>query len=206
MKILIAGVLAGNGGIQSHIRWLARALGEAGIETLALSLGSSGSPPVDESFLRACWNENVQLSCCKIYDSTGADRCLAAVKRLREIIKVIDDFNPDIYLAVGTGWNLFIPPLLSRSKPVRIFHEVMSGIPDGWRDSRWCVKLWFDEVIGQASRVSSTFSKEFGWRKEIPTLPAFPEPLEVTATLPDVSQKAVQKGMVKAALFSRLAP
>lgn len=206
MKVLIAGILAGDGGIQSHIRWLAKALGEAGIETLALSLGSSKTPPVDESFLRAYWNENVQLSCCEIYDSARSNRGLAAIKRLREITKVIDDFNPDIYLAVGTGWNLYIPPLLSRARPVRIFHEVMSGIPSSWSDCRWCVKLWFDYVIGQSATVSRSFVEGFGWQKEISSLAAFPEPLEVTAKLPEVTQRSVPKGTIKAALFSRLAP
>ncbi|MEO0769376.1 MAG: glycosyltransferase [Cyanobacteria bacterium J06649_4] len=206
MKILIAGILAGEGGIQSHIRWLARALGEAGIETMALSLGSSHSPPVNESFLRSFWNKNVQLSCCTAYGSANDNRGLAGLLRLQEITKIIDDFNPDIYLAIGTGWNLFIPPLLSQSRSVRIFHEVMSGVPDSWKDSRWCVKLWFDEVIGQADTVSRTFSKEFRWRKQVLALPALPEPLEVTSKLPRVSQKTVARGTAKAALFSRLAP
>lgn len=206
LKVLIAGILAGKGGIQSHIRWLAKALGEAGIETMALSLGSSESPPINKSFLYTFWNENVQLKCCELYRNARANRGISGIRRLREITKIIDDFNPDIYLAIGTGWNLFIPPFLSQAKPLCIFHEVMSGVSNGWKDSRWCVKLWFDEVVGQSETVSRTFAKEFHWRKPIDTLPAMPEPLEVTAKLPTVTQKAVAKGAVKAALFSRLAP
>ena len=207
MRILIAGLLGGEGGIQSHIRWLAKALDESGIETMALSLGSSQSPPVNESALRAFWNDNdVQLRCCKLYSSFGANKYIIGLRRLKDIIRVIDDFDPDIYLAIGTGWNLFIPPLLSRARPVRIFHEVMSGVPNGWKDSRWCVNLWFDEVVGQAATISHTFSREFRWDKHIPALPALPEPLEVTSKLPQVSQKRVSKGTAKAALFSRLAP
>jgi len=206
LKVLVAGILAGEGGIQSHIRWLAKALGEAGIETMALSLGSAHSPPVNERFLRSFWNENVQLKCCEIYSSTQANKGIAGLRRLQEITKAIDDFNPDIYLAIGTGWNLFIPPLLSRTRPIRIFHEVMSGVPDSWRDSRRCVKLWFDAVVAQAETISSTFSKEFRWHSAVPALPAMPEPLEVTATLPKVRQETVPEGTAKVALFSRLAP
>lgn len=206
MKVLIAGILAGEGGIQSHIRWLAKALGEADIETLALSLGSSKSPLVDEAHLRKFWNENVQLSCCDVYDGENSNRGIAGIRRLQKITQEINKFNPDIYLAIGTGWNLFIPPLLSRSKPVCIFHEVMSGVPNGWRDSRWGAKLWFDHVIGQATPVSRTFAKEFGWRKHIPNLAAFPEPLELTAVLPQIVKTTVPKGEAKAAFFSRLAP
>ncbi|UJB69823.1 glycosyltransferase [Acaryochloris sp. 'Moss Beach'] len=206
MRILIAGILAGQGGIQSHIRWLAKALGEEGIEVLVLSLGTSKSLPIDESFLKQSWNNNVQLRFCAAYQTTTSNRNLGGLRRLQEIVEIIDEFDPDIYLAIGTGWNLFIPPLLSKAKPIRIFHEVMSGVPNGWQDSRWCVKLWFDEVIGQATPVSQAFSKEFGWKKEVSTLPAFPEPLEITANLPEVTAIKVTKGKVKAALFSRLAP
>lgn len=206
MKVLISGILGGKGGIQSHICWLAKALGDAGIETLALSLGSSHNPPVNETFLRQFWNENVQLTCCTAYGSASASRGFAGIRRLRDIVCEIDRFNPDIYLAVGTGWNLFIPPLLAHAKPVRVFHEVMSGVTNGWKDSRWCVKFWFDEVIGQSKTVSRTFAREFRWRKDVPALPALPEPLEITATLPHVMPKQVSKGSAKAALFSRLVP
>ena len=206
MKILLAGILAGQGGIQSHLRWLAKALGEDGIETLVLSLGSARVPPVNELILRDCWNENVQSRCCAIYEKNTPYPNLAGIRRLQEIIDIINNFDPDTYLAVGTGWNLFIPPLLSRTKAIRIFHEVMSGVPNGWKDSRWCVKFWFDEAIGQSEAVAQTFVREFGWQKQVYSLPAFPEPLEVTATMPQVYQKTVPRGLAKAAFFSRLAP
>ncbi|NEZ65792.1 glycosyltransferase [Leptolyngbyaceae cyanobacterium CCMR0082] len=205
MKILLAGILGGHGGIQNHLRWLAKALGEEKIETLALSLESAYSPPVDECFLRGFWNENVQLRLSP-YKNDCSTKILSRVSHLQGIIKIIDEFNPDIYVAVGTGWNLFIPSLLSRAKPIQIFHEVMSGYTNGWQDSRWCARLWFDEIIGQSATVAQTFSQEFGWRKSISALPALPEPLEITATLPQATQKIVPKGSAKAAVFSRLAP
>ncbi len=206
MKVLVAGTLSGQGGIQSHIRWLAKALGDSGFTVMVVSLGKAGSTPVDELSLRQIWNENVALACCAAYQNASASRGLSGIRRLQEVSKIIDDFNPDIYLAVGAGWNLFIPPLLSRARPLRIFHEVTSGIPEGWKDSRWCVKLWFDEVVGQSNTVAQTFSTEFGWGRKIETLPAFPEPLEVTASIPRVEKKSVPKMQAKAALFSRLVP
>ncbi|NEZ59940.1 glycosyltransferase [Adonisia turfae] len=206
MRILIAGTLAGNGGIQSHIRWLAKALSEEKFQVLAVSLGSPHGLPVDEVSLKTFWNKNVQLHCCTIHESNHTNQHFQRFRRLQELVRVIDEFNPDIYLAIGTGWNLFLPPLLARAKPIRIFHEVMSGVPNGWKDSRWCVKLWFDEVIGQSEIVSRTFSKEFGWKKQVSALPALPEPLEITADLPKAESKRVAKGKIKAALFSRLAP
>ena len=38
MRVLLAGTTLGRGGIQTHLRWLAKALGEAGVPTLALSI------------------------------------------------------------------------------------------------------------------------------------------------------------------------
>ena len=181
MKILIAGTLAGNGGIQSHMRWLSKALSEEDFEVFAVSLGSPHGLPVDEVSLKTFWNNNVHLHCCTIHENDCKSRQFSGLRRLQELVKVIDEFNPDIYLAIGTGWNLFLPPLLAHAKPIRIFHEVMSGVPSGGKDSRWCVKLWFDEVIGQSETVSRTFSKEFGWKKQVSALPALPEPLEITA-------------------------
>ncbi|NCJ07654.1 glycosyltransferase [Synechococcales cyanobacterium C] len=206
MRVLLAGTLGGQGGIQSHLRWLAKALGEEGIETLVLSLGSDQSPPVDEHLFKKLWNQNVQLQCCVSYKNNRSHKRLGGLFRLKEIVNFIDEFSPDIYLAVGTGWNLFIPVLMSGSKATRIFHEVMSGVPNGWHDSRWCVKFFFDEVIGQSASVSQNFCREFRWQKEIHTLPAFPEPLEITATLPKVTQKIIPQGTAKGALFSRLVP
>ena len=206
MKVIIAGTLAGNGGVQSHIKWLAKALGESGVTTLAISVSSLHNNKIDHLNLKSCWNESVS---CFYFPSSVNNKLsqkLSSITRLTKLVKVINSFEPDIYIAVGTGWNLFVPVLLSRSKPVKVFHEVMSGVPTSWRDSRWSVKLWFDEVVGQAEPVSSTFAEKFLWNKSVQTLPAFPEPLEITATLPSVTHRRIQKGNIKAALFSRLAP
>jgi glycosyltransferase involved in cell wall biosynthesis len=66
--------------------------------------------------------------------------------------------------------------------------------------------LWFDEVVGQSPTVAKTFAKCFGWKKPIPAIPAIPEPLEVTASLPKQIPRTVEFGKARAAVFSRLVP
>ena len=50
------------------------------------------------------------------------------------------------------------------------------------------------------------FANSFGWHKPIPSIPAMPEPLELTATLPKISARKSENRTIKAALFSRLVP
>ena len=206
MKILLAGYILGKGGIQSHFRWLAKALSEEGIQTLVLSLGIDKQLPDNPQILQNLRDRGIRINLCTAYPDRKNFLTFNKIQRLFEIKTSIDEFSPDIYLAVGTGWNLFVPSLLSNSKPRRIFHEVMSGVPCGWKDSRWCVRGWFDEVVGQSPKVAQTFSRCFGWKKSVSALPAIPEPLELTASLPIVSNKTVPIGKAKAALFSRLVP
>jgi glycosyltransferase involved in cell wall biosynthesis len=205
MKILLAGTLVGRGGIQSHLRWLAKGLGRNGLQTLVLSLGQHSPSEEDFSVAQSLENETTSVK----FVSTNANGNFNARKklqRLREIKKIVDEFSPDIYVATGTGWNLFLAPSLSTAKPKRIFFEVMSGIPSGWRDSRWFVKWTFDEVVGQAKPVSENFIRHFDWTGPITSIPAIPEPLELTARLPQVTKKTIELGKARAALFSRLVP
>lgn len=206
MKILLAGCALGQGGLQSHLRWMARALGEEGVETLVLSLGSKKFSPDDFPTLQGLQNQRVRFISCIPYKTQDATLGLPKLQRLAEIKTVIDEFSPDVYFAVGTGWNLFIPPRLSRSKTRRIFHEVMSGVSNGWRDSRWGVRWWFDEVVGQSPIVAKTFAECFDWKKPVTAIPAIPEPLELTASLPESTLRTVELGQARAALFSRLVP
>lgn len=206
MKILLAGYVLGQGGIQSHLRGLSRALGEEGIETLVLSLGNTKCSTDDLQALQGLQNQRLRFISCTPYETQ--DACLGFPKLLRlvEIKTIINKFSPDVYFAHGTGWNLFIPPWLSKSKTRLIFYEGMSGIPNGWRDSRWGVRWWFDEVVGQSPTVAKTFAKCFGWRKPVPAIPAIPAPLELTASLPKQALKTVELGKARAAFFSRLVP
>lgn len=206
MRILLAGCVLGQGGIQSHLRGMARALGEEGVETLVLSLGSKKCSPDDFQTLQGLQNQKVRFISCIPYKTKDALIAFSKLKRLVEIKTLIDEFSPDVYFAIGTGWNLFVPPQLSRWKTRLIFHEVMSGVPNGWRDSRWAVRWWFDEVVGQSPSVAKTFAECFGWKKLVTALPAIPEPLELTASLTEPTLRTVELGQARAALFSRLVP
>jgi glycosyltransferase involved in cell wall biosynthesis len=202
MRVLLAGTVLGTGGIQTHIRWLARALGEAGVPTLALSL--TGAPETGEEIesLSASSGPLVDTAFCGGHSLIS----LARFRRFGAVMEIIGRFRPDVYVAVGTGWNLFLPVLFCRNRPRLIFHEVMSGVPHGAKDSRWMVRCFFDEIVGQSEIVTRTFRQSFGWKGLSSTLAALPEPLEITAKLPDVYRRTVPLGQAKAAFFGRLAP
>lgn len=194
MKILLAGTIAGQGGIQSHLRWLAQALSEEGIEVMIISLQPIN--PLDDCYYP------LKEANIKLFSPTQNNTFL----KIKEVIQVAREFNPDVYIGVGTGWLISLLGKLLPQSTKTIFHEVMSGVPSGWKDSRWGVKWWFDDVIAQSPTVAKTFKQCFGWKKSITALPAFPEPLEMTATIPKVEAKPVTMGTAKAALFSRLVP
>jgi glycosyltransferase involved in cell wall biosynthesis len=205
-KVLLAGYLLGRGGIQSHLKWLSKMLGEEGIDTLVLSLGNEEASPEDWKDLQKFQHGKVEFVCCPPSQGRGLYSVISQLQRLQAITRMIQEFSPDIYYAVGMGWNLVLPPLLSWSKARRIFHEVMSGVSNGLSDPRWGVRWWFNDVIGQSATVSKTFAQCFGWTNPIIALPAIPEPLEVSAQLPYPTVKQVELGRAKAALFSRLVP
>lgn len=206
MKVMLAGYVLGQGGIQNHLKWLAKALIEEGLEAKILSLGITQSPENDLEMIRSLQDDGIEVSVCTPYPNKKRTFNLRKLNRFWEIRSIINEFSPDVYLAVGTGWNLYLPPLLTKTNKKLIFHEVMSGVPDSWRDSRWCVCGWFDDVVGQSRNVADTFARCFGWKKPVAALPAIPEPLELTASLPHVSDQKISLGKAKAALFSRLAP
>ena len=199
MKVMLAGHILGTGGIQSHLRWLSKALVEEQIDTTIVSLGNHQLSDRNLAEVKLLENEGIKVKICSV-DSLDSTRLQAnKLKRFLEIKNLIDEFAPDIYLAVGVGWNLYLPPLFSKVSKKLIFHEVMSGVPNSWKDSRWCVRAWFDEVVGQSQNVANTFARCFKWQKNVPALPAIPEPLELTASLPQVTRKSIPLGMAKAA-------
>ena len=206
MKVMLAGTLPGKGGVQSHLRWMSRALSEAGFEVMILSLGLTQPSDDDLQIIDELASRRIEVAFSMPYGYEKAVERHDGYSRLKTCAQVINCFDPDIYLAVGTGWNLFLPAFMSRRKMHRIFFEVMSGVPVGWRDSRWSVKWGFDAIVGQANPVTQNFIHHFGWRKSATTIPAMPEPLEITAQLPNVKPKSVPIGKARAAFFSRLAP
>jgi glycosyltransferase involved in cell wall biosynthesis len=99
-----------------------------------------------------------------------------------------------------------MPPILSGVKTKLIFYEVMCTDSSGWRDSRWIVRWFYDEIVGQSPIIATHFAQCFGWKQKTSVIPAIPEPLELSASLPQVITRKVEFGKAKAAIFSRLVP
>jgi glycosyltransferase involved in cell wall biosynthesis len=193
MRVVLAGTFAGHGGIQTHLRALAGVLTANGHELLLLSFGRSAAleDSSDNKNLRA--QPGVQL------ESVGNATAPAV---FRTVTRALNSFNPDLYFACGTGWNLFAGAIASRV-PQRIFHEVMSGESYGWRDSRNLVRRFFHAVVAQANPVARNFARSFGWTKPIEVIPAFSQPLENHSI---VGKSKVPYGTARAAVFGRLVP
>ncbi|MFN6572156.1 glycosyltransferase family 4 protein [Dendronalium sp. ChiSLP03b] len=198
MKILLFGAITPKGGIQTHMRFLSKMLADSGVKVLIIAPQLiEEEEPNQDGFVK----NGIQLLYLKCDNSK-----VSKLSKFKEIIKAANNFKPDVYYGIGTGWNLSLLPLILPKRVRSIFHEVMSGIPCGWNDPRWGVKWCFDEVVGQSPTVANTFVEYFGWQKKIASLPAIPEPLEITARLPQIKPKSVEIGKAKAALFSRLVP
>ncbi len=193
----------GRGGIQTHCFWLSRALLESGYEVVFFSLAESLSNSELERIngLRSFGNIQYEHS-SKPAGLTGR----SAVRSAMRICRSLRRQQPDVYLACGTGWNLFLPAIASFNCPRRIFHEVMSGEANSYCDTRWAVRYGFHEVIAQASQVAYNFKRTFRWPRYVPVLPAFPEPLELKSSLSIQQGHTVPLGNARAALFSRLVP
>jgi glycosyltransferase involved in cell wall biosynthesis len=199
MKIILAGNLFGQGGVQTHLYWLAKACIEAGFDVALIAMGSQDPLELPER-LRELEGVTIYVPC------QGLSGQFELLESLARYTRLIRSLNPDVFLACGLGWNAFLPAILSRSCRVKIFNEVTSGDVKSKTDSRWGARFGFDEVIAQASSVAAQFSKTTGWKRRIPVLPAFPDPIEVIAKPVDVKTRRVPLGRAKAAFFSRLVP
>ncbi len=193
----------GRGGIQTHFFWLSRALLEAGQDVTVLSLGPPPSPAdiARVRSLQAIGNFRCEFPYLAP-DGTRRSGAAAAM----EIRRCLRSLRPDAYLACGTGWNLFLPAMTVAACGRRIFHEVMSGEAVNYRDSRWVARCGFHAIVAQASPVANNFERTFRWPAAVPVLPAFPEPLEIVAKLPQFARRIVPLGRARAALFGRLVP
>ncbi|WP_342597475.1 glycosyltransferase [Cyanobacterium aponinum UTEX 3222] len=205
MKIIIFGLISGRGGIQTHTYWLTKTLLESNYRVLIITprfVKSHGGAFVETEL----FNPNLKIISLNDESINKKQSILDKIVENIDLLRQIRLFSPDIFFGVGTGWymtfiSLFLPP-----QTKKIFHEVMSGKTYTKKDPRWGVKYFFTDVYAQASDVGKNFNETFNWQKEIPVLPAFPEPLEITAQLPQVESKIIPLGKAKAALFSRLAP
>ncbi|MGY6529670.1 MAG: glycosyltransferase family 4 protein [Cyanobacterium sp.] len=205
MKVVIFGLISGRGGIQTHTYWLTKTLLESDYQVLIITprfIRSSGGAFVETELI------NPKLRIISLNDEHTNKKQTTSNKIIRSINLVgeIRQFSPALFFGVGTGWYMTLISLFLPSQTKKIFHEVMSGRTNSNKDPRWGVKYFFTDVYAQASDVGKNFSETFNWQKEIPVLPAFPEPLEITAQLPHIESKTIPLGKAKAALFSRLAP
>jgi glycosyltransferase involved in cell wall biosynthesis len=202
MKVLIYGTLAGKGGVQRIIYWLATSLAESGCQVLVLSPGYAR----DESVNRLSASLPFQIIFLELLAKKSGFDPNNKIKLARELLKTGQGFDPDIYIGVGNGWNLTLLPLFLKRSVKKVFYEVVTGIPSGWQDSRWGVKFWFDYVVGISPIITQCFIQGFGWTKSSKSIPGFAEPLELTANLPIPCKYTVPLGAAKAAYFGRLVP
>ena len=201
MRITLFATVAGMGGIQMNGRGLAGALLRAGYEVQVLS---SVLHAATGGEVKAGENDGLLRKGAKIIylpEQASTSRRWREFFRLRREVK---GFKPDVLIGTGTSWHLGLLGLALPRKVKKIFYEGMSGESTGAKDPRWPVRWFFDEVIGQSPRVAQNFARSFGWRKGLAAIPAFPEPLEMTAKLPKAKRHVVPLGTARAALFSRL--
>ena len=201
VRICLAGTLVRRGGIQTHFRWLASALAEQGYSVLILSFGARPAPVDFEAAAELARLGDIEVDF--VSDVNGDSISKAAVSAARALRRLWT-FKPDVYLACGTGWNLFIPALFAPRPVTRVFHEVMSGRAHSALDPRRVARYMFERIIAQANGVADTFTRSFGGPKPL-VLPAFPEPLERTADVGSAVQRRIPRGTIRAAFFGRLA-
>ncbi len=198
----MAGTSVGRGGVQTHLKGLTAALLSEGHEVKFLSLGTEWSAQIRDSLFDV--EQAGRFTIFRAYFNEGKDRASAFGAALA-IVRELWAFRPNVYLACGTGWNLFLPAWLSHSCGRLVFHEVMSGEAGGWNDSRWAVRWLFDQVVAQAEPVAQNFRRTFGWNRAIGVLPAFSEPFEDVKLSAHCFQQ-IPYGQARAAIFGRLVP
>jgi glycosyltransferase involved in cell wall biosynthesis len=200
VKIALGGTILGRGGIQTHLARLGGLFADAGHDVLVVSLdrpsAATGEPQ---------WPDRVNGLRIRYAYQAGTG-VLDPVRGLHAASRTLARFNPDVYIACGTGCNLFLPAILSATKCVKVFHEVMSGESAGLLDTRWLVRLGFDAVVAQASSVRANFHRDFDWRLPIAVLPAFPQSLEEYQEDEIPAAKKVPLGTARAGVFGRLVP
>ncbi len=182
-------------------RGLARTLLRAGHQVKILSsvlnfeTGGEVKPGENDGLLKAG---------AKIVYLPEQTNTLQRCREFSRITREVKDFGADVLIGTGTSWHLGLLGLTLPGKVRKIFYEGMSGESNGVKDPRWLVRYFFDELVGQSPRVARNFERSFKWRKKSFAIPAFPEPLELTARLPEVKPRSVPRGKARAAFFSRL--
>lgn len=207
-KILLSGALQGNGGIQTHFRFLLRALDEAGYHVLAISTNvepqlTSKKPPVSlRDQIEFPLSSNIEC----LDASVSAPSKFGFLQKLTLLNSAIRRFQPNAIATVGHGVsNLLLGFLASRKTP-RLYYEVM-GIPVHGRFNPRRYYPWVYTHFAAQSQLVGQLLQQQLHLKNLPTvLPAFPQGHELTAPLPVINARAVPLGSAKAAFFGRLVP
>ena len=199
-KILLIGTLASKGGIQTHLKWQSKALTEGKNQVLVISMKSLCGQDTEE--LKLFQNDLVEFT---FFNNDNGKDFFSRFKYLWTLFKKIKDFEPDIYIVAGTTINASLCALLlNNDKTKTVFFEVVTGYYRGWL--KYLTKFCYNEIIAISNTIKQNLNESLNWQKEIPVLMAFPEPLEISAQLPQVESKIIPLGKAKAAFFSRLAP
>lgn len=182
LSIVLIGYMHGQGGIQTHTRFLAEGLRERGHVVRVITPQPMGTHRHEDP------SQNVH-----VYAGLG------------DLIRLIRAVEPDIVVATGTGWKSMLGALAAPRRSRKVFFEVMSGARSGALDPRMLSRFGFDAVVGQGMPVTRRFVKEFKWRGPSVTIPALPEPLERQFEIPPRSPRSHSEG-TRFAYFGRLEP
>jgi glycosyltransferase involved in cell wall biosynthesis len=188
MKVVLVGFMFGHGGIQTHTHFLAQGLSARGHDVTVVS------PPPPSGDLRPLRDDgNYRL---EVYGGfadvlRGFSSCRIGV--------------PDVAVVCGTGWKAMLGVLSLPTSTRKVFFEVMSGRRNGRMDPRILVHRGFDAIVGQASPVEERFCREFSWKDRRVTIPALPEPLELSVRIPDRENSLNSGEPLRLVYFGRLA-
>ncbi|KPF63276.1 glycosyltransferase [Porphyrobacter sp. AAP60] len=182
MKIVLIGYIHGRGGIQTHTWFLAEGLRERGHAVEIVS-----PPPM------------------VTHGHDGALHGVFVYSGLRDLVRALRGFGPDVVVVAGTGWGAMLGALAVGKDCRKVFFEVMSGARPSRLDPRLLSRFGFDAIIGQGSPVTRRFVREFGWHGHAETIPALPEPLERQFTIPVRVPDPIVQG-IRFVYFGRLAP
>jgi glycosyltransferase involved in cell wall biosynthesis len=186
LRVLLIAYIHGEGGIQTHTKYLAEGLRRRGHDVKIAT-----PPPMANHGHRAC------------PDSARAD--VHVYKGMLDLIRWVRASEPNVTIVTGTGWKAMSGALVTPRAGRKVFFEAMSGARRGLVDPRVLVHFGFDAVVGQGTPVTRRFAEEFGWAGRSVTIPAFPEPMERSAEIPIRLQRVPHDG-VRFVHFGRLAP
>jgi len=206
MRIALAGHLTGQGGVQTHFRYLIDALLRDGHELLVIT----NFPVTREEFVQPGHFDRVRNLSFRTgsIKNLGDRQRMEKVKRFASVARAFRAFRPQVYYSVGTSWLATWLMAVAPRGTHRVFHEVMGGtafsFPHNRRDCRQIIRFVADALMGQAPQVIANYKVNFGFGGPTTWMPAFPEPLEETSTLPEPPAPAPLDRPLRACFFGRM--